>query len=126
MYSPFVRGARIFFKWLTWIFALAILVQAYIAGVALFADSAHWTWHGQFAMYLSAIPVLMFVVSLAAKVTTAVRVQTAVLILLIILMILTGMFASKFGYLSAFHPLIALFLFFRTMNTIREVNALFR
>lgn len=126
MVSPFVRRARVFFKWLAWIFAAAVLIQVYFAGAALFADSAHWALHELFASYFSAIPVLMFVVSLIAKVPTSVQVQCAVLILLIILMILTGIFASKIGYLSALHPVIALFLFFRTMNAIRQVDALIK
>lgn len=124
MESSFIRNAGHVFKGLAWIFAAAILGQVFLAGLALFLDPSHWVRHAEFARYFSFVPILMLAVSFIARLPAPLRLQSAVLIGLVILLALSGLFSSAIGYLSAFHPVLALFLFFRTMNLIRRYDSL--
>lgn len=114
-----VTKMLVIFKWLAWIFAIGIVVQVLIAGMALFEDAKHWTGHSSFAEYISIIPVLMLVTVFIGRLPAALRAQTGMLIGMIILIALSAMFRSDIGWLASLHPVIALLLFFRTMTVIR-------
>jgi hypothetical protein len=70
----------------------------------------------EFAIYFSIFPddVSNF---FHAKLPVSHRMQNAALIGMFILMFVFTIFSSKIGFLSAIDAVIALFLFFRTINT---------
>lgn len=117
--SPLARKARVAFTWLSWIFAAGIVVQVLLAGMALFYDADRWADHARAADFVSVIPVLMLAASFVARLPKVIRLQTGALIGMIALIVLCAMFASEIGWLASLHPVIALFLFFRTMAVIR-------
>ncbi|MEW9700421.1 DUF6220 domain-containing protein [Paenibacillus sp. SI8] len=119
-----VRNAHFIFKLLAWIFAISILIQVLLAGLALFGDAIPWSSHASFARYFSILPVLMLAASFIAKSPASLRIQIIALIGMIVLMFVTAIFSSKIGFLSALHPVIAVFLFFRTMAIIRQSGVL--
>ncbi|TMV49940.1 hypothetical protein FE783_10210 [Paenibacillus mesophilus] len=106
---------------LTWIFAGAVLIQIFFAGLALFVNSSHWTYHEEFANYLSFLPIIIFALTFIGKHSRRLRLHTAALIGMIIVMVMTGVFSSQIGILSAFHPVIAVFLFYRSLVILRLI-----
>jgi len=117
-----VHAARIALKGLAWIFAISLLIQIGLAGLALFQDSGYWSGHMGFARYIALLPVLMLIVSFIAKMPGSIRTQIAALLGMIVLIFLSAMLASKIGWLSALHPVIATLLFFRTMAVLRQTD----
>lgn len=122
----FANKARLVFKWLAWIFAIGIAVQVLFAGMALFYNNNFWTMHTKFADYISLLPILMFGASFIAQLPASLRAQSAALIGMIVLIALSAMYSSNIGWVASLHPVIALFLFFRTMAIIRLTNELMK
>jgi hypothetical protein len=121
-----VLRSRIVFKWLTWIFAICILTQVFLAGLAIFWNSDKWASHTGFSRILMIIPVLMFVTSFIARLPVSLRLHSAGLIGLIILIAVSANLSSGLGYLSALHPVIALMLFWGTISLARKTDALIK
>lgn len=117
--SKLALGARSVFKALAWIFALCILIQVFLAGLALFWNSDQWSSHTGFSRLLMILPVLMFMVSFIARLPNSLRLRSAGLIGLVILIAVCANLPSEVGYLAALHPVIAIALFLETMSIAR-------
>jgi hypothetical protein len=124
--SPLVLRARIVFKWLAWIFTGCILIQVFLAGLALFWNSNQWANHTGFSRILMIPPILMLVTSFIARLPVSLRLYSAGLIGILILMGVTAKLSSEMGYLSALHPVIALMLFWGTMSIARKTDAIIK
>ncbi|MCU6792565.1 DUF6220 domain-containing protein [Paenibacillus sp. WQ 127069] len=124
--SPLVLRARIVFKLLAWIFAVFILIQVFISGLALFWNSDQWASHTGFSRFLIFPPILMFVTSFIARMPVSIRLYSAGLIGMLILIVVSTKLSSEMGYLSALHPVIALMLFWGTMSIARKTDALIK
>ncbi|CAG7639113.1 DUF6220 domain-containing protein [Paenibacillus allorhizosphaerae] len=124
--SPLVLRARIVFKLLAWIFAVFILIQVFLAGLALFWNSDQWASHAGFSRFLIFPPILMLVTSFIARLPVSIRLYSAGLIGMLILIVVSANLSSEMGYLSAIHPVIALMLFWGTMSIARKTDALIK
>ncbi len=122
--SSLVVRARMVFKAMAWIFAIGILVQVFLAGLALFWSSAQWASHSGFARLLIIVPILMLVVSFIARLPISLRLRSAGLIGIIILIAVSAKLPSGIGYLSALHPVLAIMLFGGTISIARRTHAL--
>lgn len=111
-----------FLKALAWVFAICLIAQAFLAGLAVFSDAARWTEHSRFADGFAVLPLIMLIIVMAAKLPAAIRAQCAALVGMIVLMFVSALFSNQIGWLAAIHPVIAIFLFFRTMALIRSVG----
>src|SRR5690242_16084940 len=114
-----VIKARIAFKWLARIFAVLIMIQVFLAGLALFWDSDQWASHTGFSRVLLIPPILMLISAFIARMPVSFRLSTAALIVLLILMGVSANLPSDVGYLSALHPVLALMMFFGTVSLAR-------
>ncbi|WNQ12844.1 DUF6220 domain-containing protein [Paenibacillus aurantius] len=110
------------FKGLAWLFAIGLVLQAWLAGLALFHHAGYWSTHGRFAEGISVLPFLMLLISFAARLPHNIRTQTGMLAGMVLLIALSAMLPGEVGWLAAFHPVIALFLFFRTMAILRVIH----
>lgn len=110
-------------KWSARIFALVIVVQVFLAGLALFVAADNWAAHANFARYTVVLPVLMIVVSFAARLPAAYRLNSIQLLVMVVLMFVTAILSDKIGFLSALHPVIAAALFWRTMTVAQQAKA---
>ncbi|WP_276355723.1 DUF6220 domain-containing protein [Cohnella caldifontis] len=119
-----VPRARIVFKLLARIFAVFILIQVFLAGLALFWNSDQWASHAMFSRFLIIPPILMLVASFFARLPVSFRLSSAGLIVLLILMGVFAKLPSDIGYLSALHPVLALMMFFGTVSLARKTDAL--
>ncbi|MBD0378687.1 DUF6220 domain-containing protein [Paenibacillus sedimenti] len=122
--SPLVVGARLVFKAIAWIFAICILIQVFLAGLALFWNSAQWASHAGFSRLLIIVPILMLVVTFVARLPLSLRLRSAGLIGIIILIVVSAKLPSGIGYLSALHPVLAFMLLGATISIARKTQAL--
>ncbi|UUZ83892.1 DUF6220 domain-containing protein [Paenibacillus sp. P26] len=120
--SPFVVGMRRVFKAMVWIFAIGILVQVFLAGLALFWNPAQWASHMGFSRILIMIPVLMLVVSFVARSPLSLRLRSGGLIGIVILLAVSAHLPAAIGYLSALHPVIAILLLVETLSIVRKTQ----
>jgi len=118
-----VNKARIAFKWLALIFAALILLQVFLAGLALFWDADQWASHRGLSRFLLLPPILMLVSSFIARMPVSFRLSTVALIVLLILMGVSANLPSGVGYLSALHPVLALMMFFGAVSLARRTDA---
>lgn len=123
-FSPFVVRARLVFKAMVMLLAICILIQVFLAGLALFWDSAQWASHRGFAILLIIFPILMLVVSFVARLPLSIRLRSAGLIGIVILIAVVAKLPSGVGYLSALHPVLAMMLFFGAVSLIKRTDAL--
>ncbi|MEH7353500.1 DUF6220 domain-containing protein [Neobacillus drentensis] len=122
--SPLVTRARMVFKAMVRIFAICILIQVFLAGLALFWDSAQWASHTGFARLLIIGSILILVISFIARLPLSLQLRSAGLIGIIILIAVSAILPSGIGYLSALHPVLALMLFFGTVSLAKRTDAL--
>jgi len=119
-----INRARIVFRLLAWIFAGFIVIQVFLAGLALFWNSDHWASHTGFSRLLIIPPILMLVTSFIAKMPASIRLHSAGLIGGLILIAVSANLSTGMGYLSALHPVFALMLFMGTVSILRKTDAL--
>lgn len=110
------------FKVMVILFAICILVQVFLAGLALFWDSARWAGHSGFAIVLFVVSILILVISFIARLPRSLRIRSAVLFGMIILMAVSAKLPSGIGYLSALHPVLALIMFFGTVSLAQKTD----
>ncbi|MFC5470882.1 DUF6220 domain-containing protein [Cohnella suwonensis] len=122
--SPLVVISRLMFKAMVLIFAICILIQVFLAGLAVFWDSAQWASHTGFSRLLIIVSILILVMSFVARLPLSLRLRSAGLFGIIILIAVSAKLPSGIGYLSALHPVLALLLFFGTVSLIRKTDAL--
>ncbi|MBS4201278.1 hypothetical protein KHA93_16700 [Bacillus sp. FJAT-49732] len=122
--SPLVVKARLVFNAVVRIFAICILIQVFLAGLALFWDPAQWASHTGFARLLIIVSILILVISFIARLPLSLRLRSAGLLGIIILIAVSAKLPSGIGYLSALHPVLALMLFFGTVSLARKTDAL--
>ncbi|MDR9852220.1 DUF6220 domain-containing protein [Paenibacillus sp. VCA1] len=122
--SPLAIGMRLAYKAMVWLFAIGIMIQIFLAGLALFWNSAQWASHIGFSRVLIILPVLIFAFSFIAKLPRSLCLHSAGLIALVVLIAVCAKLPSGVGYLSALHPVLAIMLFGQTMNIARKAQAL--
>ncbi|GIO14222.1 hypothetical protein J19TS2_37770 [Cohnella xylanilytica] len=117
---PYSRSARIGYIALAWLFAVAVGIQTFVAGLSLFVDSSQWSLHAGLARFLAFVPLLMIVLAWSARMPAIMVWRSAALLGMVIGMFLTAILSSRIGFLSALHPVIALMLLLGTANILRS------
>ncbi|MBX4147320.1 MULTISPECIES: DUF6220 domain-containing protein [Paenibacillus] len=112
--------SRVLFFVLALIFSVSVTLQVLIAGIALFVNSGSWTAHVSFARYFAFIPLIMAIMAWMAGLSRQVLWKSIGLFGMVIGMFLTAVFASRIGFLSAFHPVIAMMMFWGSVDMIRS------
>jgi hypothetical protein len=122
--SPLVVRARAVYKAMARILAICILIQVFLAGLALFWNSAQWGSHTGFAKLLVIVSILILVISFFARLPLSLRLRSAGLIGIIILMAVIAKLPSGIGYIAALHPLLAFLLLREALFIARKSDAL--
>jgi hypothetical protein len=120
---PIARRGMIVLMWLARVFAVCIIVQVFLAGLAIFVDAAHLAGHKSFAHYITFLPIVMIILSFITRLPVTFRLQSIRLFGLIIVEFSTAILSSKIGFLSALHPVIALVLFWYAMSLAKQAAA---
>ncbi|AYB43290.1 DUF6220 domain-containing protein [Paenibacillus lautus] len=115
-----VQVTRASFFVLAIIFSVSVALQVLIAGTALFVNSGGWAAHASFARYFACIPLIMAIMAWMAGLSRRMLWKSMGLFGMVIGMFLTAVLSSRIGFLSALHPVIALMLFWGSVDMIRS------
>ncbi|HEX7057730.1 MAG TPA: DUF6220 domain-containing protein [Bacilli bacterium] len=111
-----VRVFRHIFHGTAWIMVACIVIQTAIAGMAVFADPAKWSWHTAFVHVFELVPLLMLIFAFVGKLSKALRWQSFGLFVLIYLQYFTAHVPTA----GLLHPVIALLLFWLSFRVAKK------
>jgi hypothetical protein len=113
-----VRWARCGFVLFSGLFAICVVIQVYIAGMAVFIDPANWDLHTTFIHIFELLPIIMLVLAFAGQLPRRLKWLPVGLFLLIIVQ-----YATAEGFpdslVAAIHPVNALVIFWIGVITTR-------
>ena len=111
--------SRVSFLILAWIFTISVVIQTFIAGLAMFTNYSYWAYHTTFVIWFQFIPILMLILSFIGRFSKLIRWQAAGLFLLIVPLQYASINIPGMG---AIHPVIALILFWLALMVIKKVS----
>lgn len=120
--SAYPRLFRFCFIGLAWLFAASVALQVLFAGLALFVNATSWAAHTSFARYFGLLPLVMLALAWIGRFPSKTILKAAGLMGMIIAMFVTAIFSTRIGGLSALHPVIALVLFWSSMDIVRTIR----
>lgn len=98
------------------LFAVAVTVQIFLAGLAVFVDPARWQWHTSFVHAFELLPVIMLIIAFAGRLPSRLRWAAVAQFLLIGAQYAT---AHSGGSVAAAHPVIAMLIFWLAVTSVR-------
>ncbi|MGM0867448.1 MAG: DUF6220 domain-containing protein [Bacillota bacterium] len=101
-----VRNSRVGYSVLAWILVVCIIVQVFIAGMAVFENPLNWGRHTSFVHLFELVPIIMFILGFLGRLPKGMIWGSFGLFALIFIQ-----YATAHGILPALHPVIALLLF---------------
>jgi hypothetical protein len=108
------------------LFAVCVITQVFLAGMALFVNPSHWKAHSMFIHYFEMLPIGMFILTFFGRVRGAVRWFSLVMIALIALQYATAHMSEVAPIFSALHPVFALLLFWISVVTVKRAYSVWR
>jgi hypothetical protein len=122
--STRVRLARYGFVLLAALFIVGVMVQVFIAGMAVFVNPARWSMHATFVHYIELLLPVMLVLAFLGRLSWGLKLAPVVLFLLIVVQYTTALSFSA-SVVAALHPVNALVIFgIATMTTRRTWRAI--
>ncbi|MBO9610221.1 MAG: hypothetical protein J7639_29955 [Paenibacillaceae bacterium] len=115
-----VPVVRFVFALLAMVFAAAIVVQVFLAGMALFVHVGDWSMHRSFINYFEYVPILMFILAFPGRIRGLMRWLGLVLFVLCSLQHITVQVLVDVWVLGALHPIIAMLLFMFSAYGVRQ------
>jgi hypothetical protein len=116
--STRVRWARYGYVLFAGLFVVCVLIQVYIAGMAVFIDPANWDLHMTFIHVFELVPIIMLVLAFVGRVPRKLKWLPVGLFLLIMVQYATAEGFSD-SLVVAIHPVNALVIFWMGMITTR-------
>lgn len=110
------RWAVVTYRVVGVIFAAAVTVQIFIAGLAVFTDPARWEWHTSFAHVFELLPLVLLIVAFAGRLPARLRWAAGIQLLLIVVQYAT---ANIGGAVAAAHPVSAMVIFWLALTSLR-------
>jgi hypothetical protein len=101
-----VRWARRGFVLFAGAFVIGVLIQIYIAGMAVFIDPANWNLHANFVHVIEWLPLVMLVLAFLGQLSRDLKLLPVVLFALIIVQYATALGFSG-TLVAAIHPVNA-------------------
>lgn len=93
------------------LFSACILIQVFLAGLAIFVEPVYWVRHTMFVRFFELIPILMVVLALVGRLPRRWIWQSVALFILIFLMYFSANIGSTYPYMAALHPVLAIVMF---------------
>lgn len=115
-----IRISRVVFLILAAAFALSIAAQVFLAGFAIFVDPARWSMHTLFVKIFEYLPLFMLLFSFLGQLSKSMRWLSFGLFLLIMAMYATSNMTSSVPLAGAFHPVLALIIFWLSVSIVRK------
>ncbi len=107
-----VRGSRVAYWVLAWVFVVGVLIQVSFVGLAMFAGQPTWGLHAGFGHMVGTPVLAMLVLAFTGRLPRSTKLTTAVLFVLVLVQ--TEVFAVIKGAgspFAAFHPVLAFVIF---------------
>lgn len=101
-----VRWARRGFVLFAGALVIGVLIQVYIAGMAIFVDPANWSLHANFVHIIEWLPLVMLVLAVLGRLSRGLKLLPVVLFVLIIVQYATALGFSD-TLVAAIHPVNA-------------------
>jgi hypothetical protein len=101
-----VRWARRGFVLFAGALVIGVLIQVYIAGMAVFVDPANWSLHANFVHIIEWLPLVMLVLAFLGRLSRELKLLPVVLFVLIIVQYATALGFSD-SMVAATHPVNA-------------------
>ena len=125
--SGTVRFARGAFMLVAITFALCVVIQVFLAGLAVFVSPLNWVRHINFVHFFEFLPLLMLLFSFVGRLPKALRGQSAALFVGIFVQYFTANIGSKLPWAAALHPVVAMGIFWLAITVMRNGgNVIFR
>lgn len=115
-----VRWARRGFVLFSGLFAICVVIQVFIAGMAVFVDPANWSLHTAFIHVFELLPLVMLVLAFIGRLTRTLKWLPVGLWVLIMMQYATAEGFSA-SLVAAIHPVNALVIFWLAVFTTRRV-----
>ncbi|WP_127592931.1 DUF6220 domain-containing protein [Paenibacillus lautus] len=109
-----VRYCRLAYSILALVLLICIVVQVYLAGMALFGNSEVWKWHRSFVPMFGYISVILFILGIIGKLNRKMIWGSLGLFVLISFQYITALHIA-----GALHPVLALALFWGALALVR-------
>ena len=106
-----VSGARYVYLALLWLYVAGILVQVFLAGMGLFAVPRDFAPHVGLGWLLHLVPVLLLIVAAVARVESRLIWWNVALLVVQFVQPLLALARSDNPAVAAFHPVLALVIF---------------
>ncbi|MFD2924663.1 DUF6220 domain-containing protein [Halobacillus naozhouensis] len=123
------KGSKIF-SVIVGVFSACIVVQIFIAGLAIFDTPLHWEHHRFFVHLFDKLALLILVLSFVCKMPASIRWQSGAMFFLVYLMYFSAYVGALISWGAAFHPVLAMLLFsisvyctVQSWRTMREVES---
>src|SRR5687767_3321329 len=120
------RLARVAYSLVAWFFAIAAVVQIYLAGLGIFVEPESFELHRNVGYAIGVLGLVLLVLSFAAKMPFRVIAASALLLGLVALQSVLVIFFKNQSNIAALHPvngfiivLLAVWLAWRTLSYIR-------
>jgi hypothetical protein len=114
-----VRIGRFGFALFALIFAVCVIVQVFLAGLAVFVNKGDWGPHTSFVISFEFVPILMFILSFVGRVSGRLRWTSLGLYVMILLQYVTAKAFSGI-WLAAFHPVIAILMYWNAYIIVKQ------
>jgi hypothetical protein len=114
-----VRIGRFGFALLGLIFTACVIVQVFLAGLAVFVNKDDWGPHTSFVISFEFVPIFMFILSFVGRVSGRLRWTSLGLYVMILLQYVTAKAFSGI-WLAALHPVIAIFIFWFAFTIVKQ------
>ncbi|GAC1431589.1 MAG: hypothetical protein NVSMB65_05090 [Chloroflexota bacterium] len=118
-----VRWARIGYLALAWLFVACVIVQAFLAGLSVFADPATWSTHRDFAYAFGFLTLFMLVLAVVGRYPRPLVGLTGLLLLLFALQSVFIALRASVPSLAALHVVNALAIFWLGLGLARRARA---
>jgi hypothetical protein len=117
--SSRIKFCKSGFALLSVLFVISVVVQVFLAGLAIFVNPIHWLKHTGFIHLFEFVPVLMLIVSFVGKLPRWAIGQSAALFGVIFVMYFTANITPVIPWAAALHPVIAIGLFWMSLKIAR-------
>ena len=119
-----VRWSRLTFTALAWLLVAAVIVQIFLAGLAVFVDAGRWATHKSFVHTFEFVPLLMLALAFAGRQSRPIITMTVALFVAIMLQyVLADLRTSGIPELAALHVVNGAGIYYLTMNLARRATA---
>ena len=118
------QWSQLLYVLVAWLFALCIVVQAFLAGLSIFAGPAWWVIHVEAGHWFNPVPILLLLLAFPGRFPRSIVLLSALLFiqyeLQVALIEVAG--SLRWPVLAAFHPVNAVVMFWVTVTVARQAQ----